>query len=102
MQANGKRGNQSPPLGELHLHLSISRPAKMPPSVSALESLEAVYTDCPSGARIFSYCRRGRGLNEALPILVLLHGYPQNNLMYKQFVNEVPGRWRLLVPDLPG
>ena len=71
-------------------------------SPSALEGFESAYTDCPSGGRIFAFIRRGGAENGALPVLVLLHGYPQNSLMYKHFVDEIPGEWPLLVPDLPG
>ena len=65
---------------------------------------ETAYTDCPSGARVFSYRRDGElaRTDSTLPVLVLLHGYPQNSLMYKQFIDEIPRKWRLLIPDLPG
>ena len=72
-------------------------------SISTLEQLETITADCPSGARVFAYCRRSHpGLSNTLPALVLLHGYPQNSLMYKHFVSEIPETWPLLVPDLPG
>ncbi|KAH8117045.1 alpha/beta-hydrolase [Phellopilus nigrolimitatus] len=61
-----------------------------------------VYTDCPSGARVFSRLRASPDSQANLPVLVLLHGYPQTGLLFKYFVNEIPARWRVLVPDLPG
>jgi len=64
---------------------------------------ETAYTDCPSGARVFSYYRFNKSNSASqLPLLVLLHGYPQNNLMWKNFVQEIPKQWDVLVPDLPG
>lgn len=65
----------------------------------AFEGFETTYTDTPSGARVFAYVRKGDSM---LPVLVLLHGYPQNALKYKEFVKEIPPQWPLLVPDLPG
>lgn len=63
------------------------------------DGFETTYTDTPSGARVFAYVRKG---DSKLPVLVLLHGYPQNALKYKEFVKEIPTQWPLLVPDLPG
>ncbi|KAF8517594.1 alpha/beta-hydrolase [Hysterangium stoloniferum] len=61
-------------------------------------------TPVSSGAHIFSYFRRSpavaKGTN--LPVLVLLHGFPQNSLMWKTFVEEIPGEYSVFVPDLPG
>lgn len=70
--------------------------------LSALESCETVYTDCPSGCRLFSFIRHDEGENGIMPVLVLLHGFPQNSLMYKNFIGEIPEKWHLLIPDLPG
>ncbi|KAI5120486.1 hypothetical protein M0805_006506 [Coniferiporia weirii] len=69
---------------------------------TAFPGFTTAYTDCPSGARVFAYYRSGADTDAALPVLVLLHGYPQNALKYKHFVREVPPHWRVLVPDLPG
>lgn len=65
----------------------------------AFEGFQETYTDTPSGARVFAYLRKG---DDKLPVLVLLHGYPQNSLLFKKFVKEIPAQWPLLVPDLPG
>ena len=65
------------------------------------EDYRSTYTDCPSGARVFSYYKLNEDTDSSIPVIVLLHGYPQNSLMYKNFVNEIPKKWRVLVPDLP-
>ena len=61
---------------------------------------------CPSGATVFLYERAGSGSpiksKQTLPILLLLHGYPQNHLMWKEYVKEIPDKWPVLVIDLPG
>ena len=66
-----------------------------------MENFKSTYVDCPSKARIFAYYRTSTGETRR-PLLLLLHGYPQNSLMYKHFVEEIPGKWRVLVADLPG
>ncbi|KAL5532825.1 hypothetical protein ACEPAF_4599 [Sanghuangporus sanghuang] len=70
--------------------------------MSSFKEYESTHTDCPSGARIFSYHKEYQETDSSLPVLVLLHGYPQNNLLFKDFVDEIPKKWRVLVPDLPG
>lgn len=64
------------------------------------EGFEPLYTDVQSGARIFSYVRTAG--DAELPILILLHGFPQNALLWKHFVDLLPKSWRIIVPDLPG
>lgn len=64
------------------------------------DGFSTVYTDVPSGARIFAYIRTAGDAN--LPVLVLLHGFPQNSLMWKHFVDLLPKNWRVFAPDLPG
>lgn len=66
----------------------------------AFPGFDQVYVDCPSGARVFTY--RKAGTDAKLPVLVLIHGYPQNSLKYKEFVKEIPSEYTILVPDLPG
>ena len=61
---------------------------------------DPVYTDVQSGARIFSYVRTSG--DTGLPVLILLHGFPQNALLWKHFVDLLPTTWRIIVPDLPG
>lgn len=61
-----------------------------------------VHTDTPSGANVFSYLKNATPSTPIRPVLVLLHGYPQNNLMWKEFVKNLPSELDVLVPDLPG
>jgi len=68
----------------------------------AFASFTHQITQVSSGAHISSqYRRSSHARADTLPILVLLHGYPQNNLMWKNFVEEVPPEWSIFVPDLP-
>ena len=36
------------------------------------------------------------------PPLILLHGYPQTNVMYHRLAPKLAGRFTLVIPDLPG
>ena len=36
------------------------------------------------------------------PLLILLHGFPQNNLMWKNSVQHLPSDWNVMIFDLPG
>jgi pimeloyl-ACP methyl ester carboxylesterase len=55
-----------------------------------------------SGAHISSYFRRSANAHgNSHPVIALLHGYPQNNLMWKNFVDEIPLEFSVFVPDLP-
>lgn len=63
------------------------------------EGLETTYTETRSGAHIFAHVKK---TDSELPVLVLLHGFPQNSLIFKEFVKEIPPQWPFLVPDLPG
>ncbi|CAE6412189.1 unnamed protein product [Rhizoctonia solani] len=59
--------------------------------------------DTRSGASV--YCRYRLSSNPDAarrPILLLLHGYPQNHLMWKEFIRGLPDDFHLVVPDLPG
>ncbi|KZV96179.1 alpha/beta-hydrolase [Exidia glandulosa HHB12029] len=47
------------------------------------------------------YCKYRLG-NSKLPVLALLHGFPQNHTMWDSFMKHLPHEWPLLVPDLPG
>src|SRR5262249_50104193 len=49
-----------------------------------------------SAARIFA-----RGGGEGPPLL-LLHGYPQTNVMWHRVAGALAARFRLIIPDLPG
>src|SRR5260221_14103543 len=42
--------------------------------------------------------RRGGGG----PPLLLLHGYPQTNVMWHRVAGALAARFRLIIPDLPG
>ncbi|TDL24946.1 alpha/beta-hydrolase [Rickenella mellea] len=73
------------------------------PTTMAFEGFQSGNTECPSGAVVFSYRRfDSTAAAKSRPLLVLLHGYPQNSLMWKDFVNEIPDEWEVLIPDLPG
>lgn len=60
-------------------------------------------TPVSSGAQISSYFRRSARVHhgDSCPLIILLHGYPQNNLMWKEFVDEIPVEYPIFVPDLP-
>ncbi|KLO19231.1 alpha/beta-hydrolase [Schizopora paradoxa] len=71
----------------------------------SFQGFQSSHTDCPSGAKIFAYHRLTSVPQQnaaTKPVIVLLHGYPQNSLMYKKFVDEIPSNWDVIVPDLPG
>lgn len=56
-----------------------------------------------SGASIYSRYRPSHNAEATRrPLLVLLHGYPQNHMMWKEFVKGLPGDFDLVIPDLPG
>lgn len=64
------------------------------------ESFTHHLTSVSSNATISGYYRSGKDAGK--PILVLLHGYPQNNLMWSSFVTEIPEDFGIYIPDLPG
>ncbi|KDQ19788.1 hypothetical protein BOTBODRAFT_27214 [Botryobasidium botryosum FD-172 SS1] len=64
--------------------------------------LAIIHTDLGPGTRIHSRFRPSTAPNTQLPLLVLLHGYPQNSSMYLDFVSQIPPEWDILIPDLPG
>jgi haloacetate dehalogenase len=56
-----------------------------------------------SGASV--YCQYRPSSNpeaSARPLLLLIHGYPQNHKMWIDFVNGLPDDFSILIPDLPG
>ncbi|QRW16413.1 alpha/beta hydrolase family protein [Rhizoctonia solani] len=56
-----------------------------------------------SGATVYCKYRSSSNPDAARrPILLLLHGYPQNHLMWNEFVKGLPDDFHLVVPDLPG
>ncbi|KZT39236.1 alpha/beta-hydrolase [Sistotremastrum suecicum HHB10207 ss-3] len=61
-------------------------------------------TPVSSGAQIFSYYRSGTPKNVASgrPLIILLHGYPQTHLMWRDLVHLLSPDWDLFIPDLPG
>ncbi|KZO95573.1 alpha/beta-hydrolase [Calocera viscosa TUFC12733] len=65
----------------------------------------AVTTQVPSGAQLFALYLPAEIPDEARsdvrPLLVLLHGYPQNHKMWYSFARHLRD-WDLLIPDLPG
>jgi len=54
----------------------------------------------PSGAQLFFRIREGP--SNDLPLLLLLHGFPQNSTMWDSFVPGIPQEWTVLTVDLPG
>ncbi|KIJ23954.1 hypothetical protein M422DRAFT_237589, partial [Sphaerobolus stellatus SS14] len=78
----------------------------------AFASFKQDFTTVTSGAKIHSYFRPARnavlptpGTEQSqaqLPTILLLHGFPQNALMWKDFVHEIPDEYPVLIPDLPG
>lgn len=60
-------------------------------------------TKLPTGTVISSHTRQGKEDNiTELPILLLLHGFPQNHTMWRQFVDYIPDRFTIVAIDLPG
>ncbi|GJJ12321.1 hypothetical protein Clacol_006562 [Clathrus columnatus] len=66
----------------------------------ASEGFTEHLTHVSSEATIAGYYRPGQ--DPTKPVLILLHGYPQNSLMWTSFVTEVPSEFSIYVPDLPG
>jgi len=71
---------------------------------------QAVTTQVPSGAQLFALYMPAEESTEderqeegkkSRPLLVLLHGYPQNHKMWYSFARHFRD-WDLLIPDLPG
>lgn len=46
--------------------------------------------------------RRSADWHSGLPVLVLLHGFPQTHVMWHRVARALAGRYRLLLPDLRG
>jgi pimeloyl-ACP methyl ester carboxylesterase len=51
---------------------------------------------------LFYYHRNLQNLSPKTPILVLLHGYPESNFMWRHLIPLLPADILLFVPDLPG
>ena len=51
---------------------------------------------------LFYYHRNLENLKPNAPILVLLHGYPQSNFMWRHLIPLLPAKIPLFIPDLPG
>ncbi|KIJ43491.1 hypothetical protein M422DRAFT_208618 [Sphaerobolus stellatus SS14] len=66
----------------------------------AFADLKQDLTSVTSGAKINTYYRPAP--TPGKPTILLLHGYPQNALMWKDFVHEIPEEYPVLVADLPG
>ena len=56
-------------------------------------------TRVSSGAEIAAHYRTNGPKH---PLLILLHGYPQNRSMWQKFTLHLPLDWSLFIPDLPG
>jgi haloacetate dehalogenase len=46
--------------------------------------------------------RRSADWASGLPVLVLLHGFPQTHVLWHRVARQLQGRYRLLMPDLRG
>ncbi len=46
--------------------------------------------------------RRSADWGQGLPVLVLLHGFPQTHVMWQRVAQQLQGRYRLVMPDLRG
>lgn len=46
--------------------------------------------------------RRSADWSTTLPVLVLLHGFPQTHAMWQRVAQQLQGRYRLVMPDLRG
>ena len=46
--------------------------------------------------------RRSNNWNASLPVLVLLHGFPQTHVMWHRVAQQLKDRYRLVMPDLRG
>jgi haloacetate dehalogenase len=46
--------------------------------------------------------RRSADWDQGLPVLVLLHGFPQTHVMWQRVAQQLQGRYRLVMPDLRG
>lgn len=70
-----------------------------PKLLASLPGLSGSLVPVASGATIYCLYRPGAPNR---PLLLLLHGYPQNHKMWLSFAARLPEDWPLLIPDLPG
>ncbi|KAH6717335.1 putative Fluoroacetate dehalogenase [Leptodontidium sp. MPI-SDFR-AT-0119] len=52
--------------------------------------------------KIFYCCRSLEQSSDSNPILVLIHGYPQSNFMWRHIIPLLPPQIPLFIPDIPG
>lgn len=75
-----------------------------PDSTTSLESLRALrverhVTPTSSGSTVVSYAN---DLGEGLPVLWLVHGYPQSAYIWRHVIPQLQDKISLFVPELPG
>ncbi|KAL1961564.1 hypothetical protein VTN77DRAFT_1601 [Rasamsonia byssochlamydoides] len=63
--------------------------------------LEPFAIATPSGSTVSGFSR-GLWNDETAPILVLIHGYPETNFMWRHVIRLLPEKIPLFVPDIPG
>ncbi|KAL1980954.1 hypothetical protein VTN96DRAFT_3294 [Rasamsonia emersonii] len=61
--------------------------------------LEPFAIPTSSGSTVSGF---SRGLGENAPVLVLIHGYPETNFMWRHVIRLLPANIPLFVPDIPG
>lgn len=68
-----------------------------------MDGFEASTATVSSGAKIFAQYRASSNPEAAgRPLLLLIHGYPQNHTMWNGFVKGLPDDFNIMIPDLPG
>ncbi|KEP55379.1 alpha/beta hydrolase [Rhizoctonia solani 123E] len=68
-----------------------------------MDDFEEFTWNTRSGASVYCKYRISPSPEAARrPTLLLIHGYPQNHLMWKEFVKGLPDDFHLVAPDLPG
>lgn len=68
-----------------------------------MNGFKASTTTVSSGAKIFAQYRQSANPEAARrPLLLLIHGYPQNHTMWTEFVKGLSDDFNIMIPDLPG
>ncbi|KAF4303305.1 putative alpha beta hydrolase [Botryosphaeria dothidea] len=68
-------------------------------------TLQTNWTKTACGSDIFGYLRlpsEETPISSKHPLLVLLHGYPQTNFIWRHLLKLLPPHYPLFIPDLPG
>src|SRR5580698_1596147 len=62
------------------------------------ENMTHYHTITVNGLRVFY---RAAGAEE-LPVLLLLHGFPASSFMFRELIDKLSDRFRVIAPDYPG